>query len=218
VILPIAAFPTFRPMQRRAREGLWHGRAISIAQHPINPVLFNIRTISLSMRMKAFLAAVAALSGLSVLTGCPPKSGTDDRRVVIQSGEGAEEAVWPFWPTQMQIHLSTRMIPAEGGGQPIIESRIRFFDSEGAISKAVGQLTLQLHDAAAGADHEKPLQVWNQDLRNLALNRRQYDDVLQAYLFRLEVDPASLPAGPELRAFFLSNDSQRLTDRFTLRR
>ena len=60
------------------------------------------------------------------------------------------------------------------------------------------------------------LQTWNQDLRDLELNRRQYDDVTRTYLFRLQLTQPP-PAGSELRAFFLSADGKRMNAQIRLR-
>ena len=55
-----------------------------------------------------------------------------------------------------------------------------------------------------------------QDLRELEINRRQYDDVTRTYLFRLQTTQP-LPAGCELRAFFLSTNGKTMSAEMRLR-
>ena len=124
---------------------------------------------------------------------------------------------WPFWPTRVRVHPSTRVVKDAQTDNWLIETRIEFADSEGATTKAVGQLTIQLWDGAA-ANAAEPLHTWNMDLRDLAVNRRQYDDVMRTYLFRLEIDPSTLPESPELRVYFVAMDGQDLKATMHIRR
>jgi hypothetical protein len=117
---------------------------------------------------------------------------------------------WPFWPARMRIHPSTRVVRDDPTGQFVVETRIEFFDADGATARALGQLNMQLHDARPEARNAEPIQLWNQDLRDLAANRKQYDMVYRTYLYRLQIDPATFPAQPELRAYFLGNDGREL--------
>ena len=121
-----------------------------------------------------------------------------------------EDTAWPFWPARMRIHPSTRVVRDDPTGQFVIETRIEFFDGDGATARAVGQLSMQLHDARPEARQNDPIQLWNQDLRDMDANRRQYDMVYRTYLFRLQIDPATFPAHPELRAYYLGNDGKEL--------
>lgn len=141
--------------------------------------------------------------------GCKSKGGDRTRGGTVQGYE------WPFWPASMRIHPSTRVSRDERINAFVIETRIEFFDPDGITSKAVGRLTLELHDASS-RDHE-PVQIWNQNLRDLALNNRQYEVVTRTYLFRLEIETSVFPDQPELRAYFLSADGQELATRMRLR-
>jgi hypothetical protein len=116
----------------------------------------------------------------------------------------------------MRLHPLTRLTGDLDTGEQIIECRIEFEDPDNQTCRAVGQLTLQLYPEGASALSGKALQTWNQDLRNLELNRRQYDDVTRTYLFRLQLTVPP-PAGSELRAFFLSSDGRRLNAEMRLR-
>jgi hypothetical protein len=168
------------------------------------------------MRLAGLILVLAAAA---LLAGCPPKPGPH--------GPGGDQTgnnnttvaapAWPFWPSRMRLHPLTRLVMDEATGQRIIEARIEFFDPDGATTKAIGQLTLQLHRAEMIAIAPEPLQIWNQDLRDLALNRRQYDDVTRTYLFRLEIDSAIFPEQPELRAYFLAENGQQLEAAFKVK-
>jgi hypothetical protein len=143
------------------------------------------------------------------LCGCAPRSATPAQGI---------HAVWPFWPTQMRIHPLTRIIRDEERGALVLEARIEFTDREGSTSKAAGQLTLTLHESARDRRVSEPVQVWNQNLSDLNVNRRQYDEVTRKYLFRLELDESKLPQQPDLRAYMLSDDGQELRASMTVSR
>lgn len=164
------------------------------------------------MRAGALLVALAG--------GCAPQaSGPGGSPANRSGGSGAasgEHAVWPFWPEHMRVHPLTRLASDPQTGRPIIECRIEFQDADGQTSKAVGQLTLQVYPDGSTATGTAALETWNQDLRDLAVNRRQYDDVTRTYLFRLQLTQP-LPAGCELRAFFLSADGRRMNATMRLR-
>jgi len=169
------------------------------------------------------VALLAPVIGL--LTGCPPKQpGLPQAQSAdgVQPQEGqsapapssgasaAPSASWPFWPESMRLHPLTRLALDPETGEQVIECRIEFLDPDGQTSRAVGQLTLQLYpEAGTPTADNLALQTWNQDLRELALNRRQYDVVTRTYLFRLQITQP-LPVGADLRAFFLSLDGQRM--------
>src|SRR5688572_30250275 len=153
--------------------------------------------------------AVILLCTVAAAAGCQPKSGTRTRAGTVQGYN------WPFWPSSMRVHPSTRVSRDEKNNVFVIETRIEFFDPDGSTSKAVGQLTLELHDAGSRAD--EPIQVWNQNLRDLELNNRQYEVVTRTYLFRLEIETSVFPDQPELRAYFLSADGQEITAQMDLR-
>lgn len=154
------------------------------------------------------MAVVAMLAMCLSGVGCQSKvSGTRTGRV--------EGETWPFWPSAMRVHPSTRVMRDEATSRFVIETRIELFDPEGVTTKGIGQLTLELHEASSRSD--EPVQLWNQDLRDLELNRRQYETVTRTYLFRLEIDASVFPKDPELRAYFLSADGQELSERMRLR-
>jgi hypothetical protein len=128
-----------------------------------------------------------------------------------------QSTIWPFWPTHMRIHPLTRITADEDTGQAVIEAHIEFLDGQNVTTKAVGILTLDLEDANAKPE-EPPVELWNQDLRDLAVNQRQFDVVTRTYLFRLQLDDPSLPPQPELHAYFLSVDGQTMEASMKLRR
>jgi hypothetical protein len=116
----------------------------------------------------------------------------------------------------MRLHPLTRLAFDPLTKEQIIECRVEFTDVGGITSKAVGQLTLQVYPDGVTPSGAGALETWNQDLRDLTLNERQYDDVTRTYLFRLRT-AQPLPAGCELRAFFLSTDDRRMNAEMRLR-
>jgi len=166
------------------------------------------RVILGTMRWLGFM--IVCLTA-ALMAGCPPKAGQN-------GAQGANGANWPFWPTRMRFHPLTRLVKNETTGQWVVEARIEFFDSEGANTKAAGQLAIQLFAGADSKPAGDPIQVWNQDLHDLELNHRQYDDMFHTYLFRLEVDPAKVPEQIVLQALFVSDNGVDLDATLKLRR
>lgn len=180
--------------------------------------------------VRPLLCAVAALLAAHAQFGCQPRSGSTTSPSVQSSGGGgtnvannsgrpstaSANAAWPYWPATMRVHPLTRLTTDNLTAQSIIECRLEFQDLDGQTSRAVGQLTLQLYPDSFAATGSGAIETWNQDLRDLITNRRQYDDVTRTYLFRLQLTHAP-PAGCEVRAFFLSENGQRLSATMRLR-
>ena len=118
----------------------------------------------------------------------------------------------------MRFHPLTRLVKNDATGQWVVEARIEFFDSQGSSTKAAGELTIQLFAGNQSEPTGDPIQVWNQDLHDLELNHRQYDDMFHTYLFRLELDPAKVPEQVVLKALFVSDNGYDLTTTLPLRR
>lgn len=158
------------------------------------------------------------------IAGCEPRSGPTSSPVMSGTAGGGtpdtqgdvERPEWPYWPVAMRLHPLTRLTTDPQTGQTIIECRIEFVDGDAQTSKAVGQLTLQVYPDSVTPTGSGALETWNQDLRDAAINRRQYDDVTRTYLFRLQATQP-LPAGCEVRAFFLSADGRRMNAAMRLR-
>lgn len=165
----------------------------------------------------AVLAAVTAVAAAAMMTACEPHPA-GPRGANGNSDAATAASDWPYWPTRMRVHPATRVIRDADTGLIVIEARIEFFDMDDQTARGLGQLTLQLFDGAQPPSAFQPIETWNQDLRDLEVNRRQFDDVTRTYLFRLEMSPANLPEKPELRAFFLSADGQQLDAASRLRR
>lgn len=174
------------------------------------------------MRRRSLLLLVVGL-GAALPGGCQP-APVPPSPPVIDGAFGNEISAWPFWPRRMRIHPLTRLVSDENLGQLVIEARIEFRDDFNNTTKGVGQLRFDLHDVSGGRG-DPPLTTWDHDhdddkpldLGDLTLNARYFDDVTRTYLFRLGIDPADLPAQPQLRAYFVSADGQKLTADYRLR-
>ncbi|MCI0631514.1 MAG: hypothetical protein L0Y44_12760, partial [Phycisphaerales bacterium] len=92
--------------------------------------------------MRFFSGALLVLLAVW-LAGCSPQPGG------ARYPEDARGALWPFWPTQMRFHPLTRLVKEAGAGVWVIEARVEFRDAEGAMSKAIGELVIQLEDGAS---------------------------------------------------------------------
>lgn len=185
------------------------------------------------MRQIAVAALLTALPGLGA---CKPKSRpgqglplepappSASRTMETRSSSSADVVSagvtvpsWPYWPERLRVHPLTRLVTDPATGQRLLEARIEFFDDRGATSKASGQLTLRLFADAALPDNAEPLETWNLNLRDLAINAQQYDDVTRTYLMRLQIDPARLTAAPELRAYFVGANGALLNGTMPLK-
>jgi hypothetical protein len=176
------------------------------------------------MRRLAWISAAAVVA----LGGCEPRPAGSSGAMPGERGgelppwdpEEASEgsAQWPFWPRRMRVHPLTRVARDAATGATFIEARIEFMDESGHTVKGVGQVRLDLHDPDRPGGSSTPVATWSRDLRNLPTNARHYDEVTRTYLFRLEVEGAAFPQQPEVRAYFLGADGQRLRDTFVVRR
>lgn len=149
------------------------------------------------------IAKWAALALVLSTSACQPP-GTGGRASDIGRG-----AVWPYWPTSMEITPLTRLITDPATQKPLLEARIEFLDVQGFTSRAVGLLHLEIRDGSKPLI-EEPVQTKQRDLRNLAENQQHFDIVTRTYLFRLEVIPESWPDEPVLHVTFDSLDGQVL--------
>ena len=158
------------------------------------------------MRRRAWL--LATLMAELWLTGCASPDATGD-----PSGRSASQETvrWPYWPTSMRIHPLTRLVTDADSGRTFIEARIEFFDRDTHTTKGCGQLRIDLYDLS-GVTPRGPLATWEMDLSDPATNLERYDDVTRTYLFTLDTELEELPAGPELRAYFLSADGRPLKE------
>lgn len=165
------------------------------------------------------LIAISIVAGLIPfgLVGCdsPPNAmppGTTGSRA--QPLEVPEMA-WPFWPERMRVHPLSYIVDDSLSGQTVVEARLEFFDFNGHTSRCVGVARIELHDAGDLFSSE-PLVWWRQDLTNLELNARFYDDVTRTYLMRLELDPVQIPRRPHLTVEFRSADGREFAAEYDL--
>lgn len=126
-----------------------------------------------------------------------------------------DRAEWPFWPTQMRVHPATRTAPDPKTSLPVIEARIEFRDQEGTVTRASGQIRVDLHKGRSPLGD--PIGTWNLDLRDLTINRERFDDITRTYLLRLETRDLTIPPRCVIKVYFLSADGRTLTAEHELR-
>ena len=122
---------------------------------------------------------------------------------------------WPFRPAAVRFHPLSRIVTGAPEGRPVIETRLEFTDRAGDTTKAHGTLVVDLHELDARA--ESMQSSWDLDLTDLMVNERHYDVVTRTYLLRLVVDPAVMPATPELVARYTDAAGHTLEARITVR-
>jgi hypothetical protein len=114
----------------------------------------------------------------------------------------------------MRLHPLTRLAPDPFTRETVIEARVEFVDAERVTTRAAGVVHLKLHDASS----EGLLNEWIVDLEDRQQNTLHFDTVTRTYLFKLQVDPATLPAEVLLRASFHGADGRDFEASAPLRR
>lgn len=165
---------------------------------------------------QTILTAALLVAACCALVGCPPRE--EETPPGDNSGTGGEAGAaggreWLFWPRSMRIHPATMIREDRDTGLPMIEARLEFRDQLDHLTKAMGEVRLELHHHDPGESDDQPLQLWNADLRDLAENRLHWDHVTETYLFRLALEDVADQPGPWfLRAFVLSSDGRRFRE------
>jgi hypothetical protein len=162
--------------------------------------------------MGRFLPAVIVIA--FVMSGCEtPPSGS----APAPGATDGEFVRWPYRPASMRFHPLTRSAddPARDGA--IIEARIEFSDRDGVTARGYGQLAIEFV-ASASRNPLAPDQNWDIELRDLDANATHFDEVTRTYLFKLEIEGATMPSGI-LTARYLgaAEGSRELSARYELR-
>lgn len=159
-------------------------------------VAVGIRTCGVAARM----------AGLSVLIcGCVWKGGY--KGAVDQ---GSPVGVWRVAPHHVRVYPSTRF--TQEASDTILEARIELRDEMGDPVKGVGRFRLELFARArsGGAGMGQRLYSWDVSVMTLDDQRRFYDPITRAYLFRLKLDDAhTARRRTHLQVTFTSSEGQR---------
>ncbi|MEM1108723.1 MAG: hypothetical protein AAGH99_08540 [Planctomycetota bacterium] len=97
----------------------------------------------------------------------------------------------------------------------MLEARVETFDQMGDSIKASGQLRFELFAAghAPGIDVGRLLYSWDIGLAGLEEQKKYYDPITRAYLFRLRLDSAAITRREVLlRVTFQAGEEARLID------
>lgn len=119
--------------------------------------------------------------------------------------------VWRAEPVAMRVYPSSRFA-TDDDGAALLEARIELLDEMGHSVKGAGVFHVELwSEGKALASGGERLYAWDVPLLTLADQRRHYDPVTRAYLFRLSLDEAGVPRRPTvLRVLFTPVDRLRL--------
>jgi hypothetical protein len=156
------------------------------------------------MRWAILLLAVCGMICPSCNHNSPGRSGFD-------LGE-SDHADWPFWPTAVRIHPSSRLA-TDATGEPIIELRLQFNDAWNDLAKAVGEAHIELF----GSINDPPLRTWLVDLTETDYNAERFDDVTWTYLLNLRLQGLDPPAENHIQIQFDSVNGAKLKDLAQLR-
>jgi hypothetical protein len=104
------------------------------------------------------------------------------------NGSGTGGTLWRAVPVDLRVYPSTRFIREEN--EPILEARLELFDEMGDSVKGAGKVFLELYagDREGAREIGRRLYTWNLTLETLEDQRKYYDPITRAYLFRLKVD------------------------------
>lgn len=163
------------------------------------------------------LAASALLMSVVLLGGgCAPEGGQG--KPFVLTGEGTEDATWPFWPRAMRVHPLTRFTDdPRADDRVLLEVRVEFTDAWNDPCKALGVLRLELHDRANTNHFDRERDHYSIDLRELEINVVRWDPVTRTYVTKLEVARERIPQQPFLIAHFQAADGAEATDRIDVR-
>ena len=138
-----------------------------------------------------------------------------------------------FAPVKVRLHRLSRIVfppPASATAPatapattsaPMLEVHLELSDQFGDAGKGVGEVMLQLFDAAPAlsVDRKGPLlATWNLTLNSPEANREHWDRTTRTYLFKFPL-PASLPRDRDhftLDATFTLPNKSTLTDELPL--
>lgn len=163
--------------------------------------------------MRAAWWVMAVATGLLPLTGCQWKGGP--RPAAAGAATRPAEA-WSPRPVAMRVYPSSRFV--QDRGQTVLEARVELLDAMNDSVKASGQFQLELlTDPRRGAESPRRLYAWTVPVLSLAEQRRHYDSVTRAYLFRLSLDDLAIPRRDTLlRVMFTPAEGERLEAEATL--
>ncbi len=143
-------------------------------------------------------------------TGCAWKGGRERQAESPAGSNGV--SVWRLVPWSMRVYPSTRFT-VQDTGWAILEARIELTDEMGDSVKGIGRFRLELFSRgpAGSADTGQRLYSWNVATTSLADQRRYYDPITRAYLFRLKLDETdTFKRDSLLKVLFTASDGSRL--------
>jgi hypothetical protein len=184
---------------------------------------YPVASPMLRLLLSSRLFLVSAAGALALAAGCTrnaPTAPPSRADAAVEPGtwpvtNPAGEAHWPFWPAAMRVHPATRTVRDGKTGLLVVEARVEFRDEFNAVTKASGQIRLDLHKGRSTLGD--PMSSWNLDLRDVTVNRERFDDVTRTYLFRLDIQDLTLPTRATLTVYFLSADGATLAAEQELR-
>jgi hypothetical protein len=162
---------------------------------------------------------VAAVAGMTI--GCTWKGNFGGSP---SDTEGQPPRVaWTLQPVDMRVYPSSRF--SVQNQQAMLEARIELLDEMGDSTKGVGQFHFELFaggtpgfaEAAGSPGHPgrptsaQRLYTWDVPLLTLDDQKRHYDPITRAYLFRLRMDEQALPQrNTTLQASYEALSGERL--------
>ena len=163
----------------------------------------------ITMGLTTTHARVAAIIGLMLwmMCGCVWKGGQDH----IRPSRLDDAQEWRSTPSRIRVYPSTRF--TQDSDQPILDARIELVDDMGDPVKAAGRLRLELfaRSATGKPDIGQRLYSWDVSTWTLADQKRHYDPITRAYLFRLKLDePQTSKIQTVLKVMFTSGEAPRL--------
>jgi len=154
-------------------------------------------------------ARAMAFIGLMLLLmcSCVWKGGQDNVRPICH--EHVQK--WQSTPSRIRVYPSTHFI--QDGEQTILDARIELIDDMGDPVKAAGRLRLELFARSTTGKPDIGTRLYNWEVSTWTIDdqKRHYDPITRAYLFRLKLDESQTSKiQTVLKVMFTSGSSERL--------
>lgn len=140
-----------------------------------------------NMRGGTPLLLVSLMGAMFTLAACDQLMFKGER-----DGDAAAQAMgWPFVPVELRIHPFTTITLDEQRDAVVLDLKIEARDQAGDLTKAVGDLRIELRkvaeEAGPTAEAGERLYAWNPSLMELENNTRHYNPTLRTYDFKLRM-------------------------------
>lgn len=140
------------------------------------------------MKTRNAACLASLLAAATTLAGCEWKGGPFAATPATQPADMFHPA-----PKTLRVYPTSRFV--QENGRTLLEARVELLDEMEDSIKAVGDFHIELLAAgkASGASVGQRLYSWDVAVTTITDQKRFYDRISRAYLFRLSLDDAPQP-------------------------